>query len=79
VPDGAPIQFTWRQLTYHVVHAEGPERIAMEWWRDDKGDALTRDYFRIESKEGIRAWLFRKGSYASEPTEPQWYLHGLFA
>jgi protein ImuB len=79
VPDGAPIQFTWRQLTYHVINAEGPERIVMEWWRDDKGDVLTRDYFRVESKEGIRAWLFRRGPYASESTEPQWYLHGLFA
>jgi protein ImuB len=79
VPDGAPIQFKWRQLTYQVAHAEGPERIAMDWWRDDKGEAVTRDYFRVESKEGIRAWLFRKGSYTSEPKEPQWYLHGFFA
>ena len=58
------MQFTWRHVRHHVVHAEGPERIAMEWWRDDKGRALTRDYFRVESKEGIRVWLYREGSYA---------------
>jgi protein ImuB len=79
VPDGPPKQFTWRQVTYHIAHAEGPERIAMEWWRDDKGRALTRDYFRVESKEGIRVWLYRAGSYIPEPQQSQWYIHGLFA
>jgi protein ImuB len=79
VPDGPPMQFTWRQVTYHIVHAEGPERIAMEWWRDDKGRTLTRDYFRVESKEGIRAWLYRNGPYTPNPERSQWYLHGLFA
>jgi protein ImuB len=78
VPDGAPIQFTWRRVTYHVVHAEGPERIAMEWWRDDKGDAVTRDYFRVESREGVRLWLYRQGFF-DDLTPPTWYLHGVFA
>ena len=35
---------------HEVAHAEGPERIAMEWWRDDKGHTLTRDYFRVERR-----------------------------
>ena len=51
--------------------SRGPERIAMEWWRDDKGRALTRDYFRVESKEGIRVWLYREGSYIPEPKQSQ--------
>lgn len=34
VPEGAPLRFTWRRLGVRVVHAEGPERIAPEWWRD---------------------------------------------
>ena len=79
VPDGPPMQFTWRQVTYHIAHAEGPERIAMEWWRDDQGRALTRDYFRVESKEGIRVWLYRAGPYIPTPEKSQWYIHGLFA
>jgi protein ImuB len=78
VPDGAPIQFTWRRVTYHVVHAEGPERIAMEWWRDDKGDAVTRDYFRVESRDGVRLWLYRQGFF-DDLTPPTWFLHGIFA
>ena len=28
--------------------AEGPERIAPEWWRDEARGAATRDYFRVE-------------------------------
>lgn len=32
-PDGAPLQFTWRRTAYRLKRAEGPERIAFEWWR----------------------------------------------
>ena len=46
---------------HEVAHAEGPERIAMEWWRDAAGHALMRDYFRVESREGVRVWLYREG------------------
>jgi protein ImuB len=79
VPDGPPIQFTWRRVTHHVIRAEGPERIAMEWWHDVQGQTLKRDYFRVESKEGIRAWLYRNGPYIADMEQPHWYLHGLFA
>jgi protein ImuB len=34
VPDGPPVRFTWRRVARPVVRAEGPERIAPEWWRD---------------------------------------------
>jgi protein ImuB len=78
VPDGAPAQFTWRHVRYVVVHAEGPERIEMEWWRDGEGRALTRDYFRAESREGVRVWLYREGSF-NAASQPHWYLHGVFA
>lgn len=33
VPDGPPVRFVWRRLTRRVVRADGPERIAPEWWR----------------------------------------------
>jgi len=32
-PDGRRIIFTWRRATHAVVRVEGPERIAMEWWK----------------------------------------------
>lgn len=85
VPDGPPHQFTWRRAQHAVVRVEGPERIAMEWWRQD-GKQLTRDYFRIEDAEGLRFWIFRDGLYEGEcfdgdgkPVPPGWYVHGLFA
>lgn len=33
VPDGPPRRFRWRGVTHAVVQAQGPERIAGEWWR----------------------------------------------
>jgi protein ImuB len=78
VPDGPPVQFTWRRVRYTVAHAEGPERIAMDWWRDEQGHALTRDYFRVENHEGVRVWLYRQGLF-NERTSPTWFLHGVFA
>jgi len=79
VPDGPPVRFKWRRMMHDVAHAEGPERIAMDWWRDEDGRTLTRDYFRIESKAGVRVWVYREGLYGRETTEPRWFLHGLFA
>lgn len=77
VPDGPPVRFRWRRAIYRIARAEGPERIAAEWWRDD--DDLTRDYFRVEDLDGHRFWLFREGLYGRETAAPRWYLHGLFA
>jgi protein ImuB len=85
VPDGPPHHFTWRRAVHAVVRVEGPERIAMEWWKQD-GCALTRDYFRIEDAAGLRFWIFRDGLYGSEladeegkPKPANWFVHGLFA
>lgn len=76
VPEGPPRSFRWRRVLHHVVRSEGPERIAPEWWRRD-GDR-TRDYYRVEDKEGRRFWLYRDGLYTRDVQEPRWYLHGIF-
>ena len=76
VPDGPPARFRWRRTLYRVTRAEGPERIAAEWWHTDD---LTRDYFRVEDLTGHRFWLFREGLYGRETTAPRWYMHGVFA
>jgi protein ImuB len=34
IPEGPPARFTWRHVTRRVLKAEGPERIAPEWWRN---------------------------------------------
>jgi protein ImuB len=85
VPDGPPARFVWRRATHAVVRAEGPERVAMEWWRA-QGEMLTRDYFRVEDEAGLRFWLYRDGLYDREivqeegrAVQPNWYMHGLFA
>ena len=75
-PDGPPSRFRWRRVTHSVVRAEGPERIGGEWWR--RPGHRTRDYYRIEDREGRRFWVFRAGFYGEKP-EPSWYIHGLFA
>ncbi|BBK42231.1 DNA-directed DNA polymerase [Allostella vacuolata] len=77
VPDGPPIRFRWRRVLHQVARAEGPERIAPEWWRDGS-DEPTRDYYRVEDAEGRRFWVFRQGLYGQD-TPPRWFLHGLFA
>jgi protein ImuB len=85
VPDGPPHHFTWRRATHAVVRVEGPERIAMEWWKQS-GQTLTRDYFRVEDEYGLRFWIYRDGLYGSElageegkPAPSNWFVHGLFA
>lgn len=77
VPDGPPKRFVWRRALHQIVKTEGPERIAMEWWRD--AEAKTRDYFQVEDEDGRRFWLYRDGVYGLEAENPRWFMHGLFA
>jgi len=65
--DGAT-RLRWRNALHVARKLEGPERIAMEWWR---AAAPDRDYFRLEDEEGRRFWLYREGT--------SWFLHGVFA
>ena len=84
IPEGPPARFTWRHVTRRVIKAEGPERIAPEWWCNPspskrKERARPRDYYRVEDEDGHRYWVFREGLYQeSEHGVPSWYLHGVF-
>jgi protein ImuB len=85
VPDGPPAWFQWRRAAHTVRRVEGPERVAMEWWRS-RSEMLTRDYFRVEDEAGLRFWLYRDGLYDREIeqeegklVQPNWFVHGLFA
>jgi protein ImuB len=77
-PDGVPQRFRWRGEVREVTRAQGPERIAPEWWRS-AAPSLTRDYFRVEDKNGRRFWLYREGIYVTETQAPRWFVQGLFA
>lgn len=80
VPDeGPPAAFVWRRVRHRLRAAEGPERIAPEWWRPDPAWAGgPRDYWRVEDEEGRRFWLFREAQ-PRRGGSPRWFLHGLFA
>jgi protein ImuB len=82
IPEGPPRRFRWRGVTYDIAGAQGPERIADEWWRAPylpKAEARTRDYYLVEDGEGHRFWLYREGLYGRETATPRWFVHGLFA
>ena len=78
MPEGPPLSFRWRRALHRVTHAEGPERIAPEWWRA-AADAPTCDYYRVEDGQGRRYWLFRQGLHEAGKPSPRWFMHGLFA
>ncbi len=78
VPDGPPLRFRWRRVLHEITRAEGPERIAPEWWRKT-GGAQARDYYRVENAAGCRFWVFRQGLYGQAEARPRWFLHGMFA
>lgn len=80
VPDDPPVQFRWRNRLIRVRRAEGPERIAEEWWTgpiEAAASSHVRDYYRVEDEAGTRFWLFRAGLYETG-VPAQWWLHGLF-
>jgi protein ImuB len=76
VPEGPPQRFRWRGVMHDVAHAQGPERIASEWWRSLQP---TRDYYLVEDEDGRRFWLYREGLYERETNAPRWFVQGLFA
>jgi protein ImuB len=78
-PDGSPQRFSWRGEVRDVARAEGPERIAPEWWRE-RSAARLRDYYRIEDARGQRYWIYRRGLAGDgRGGAPDWFLHGLYA
>ncbi|MAU45555.1 MAG: nucleotidyltransferase [Yangia sp.] len=68
-----PARFRWRAMTLATARATGPERIAPEWWLPDESWRHgTRDYWRIETGQGRRLWLFHT------PAAPGWFVQGEF-
>ena len=78
VPEGPPRRFRWRGVMHGVARAQGPERIAGEWWRNG-ADQPTRDYYLVEDQANRHFWLYREGLYERETASPRWFVHGLFA
>ena len=72
-----PLHFKWRGQTYELQSAQGPERIAPEWWLAERAwRSGTRDYWQVVTKSGDRLWLyFAHGGEISGG----WFCHGRFA
>lgn len=69
-----PERFRWRRMTLTTGRAIGPERIAPEWWlEDDAWRTGLRDYWKVDTREGRRLWLFYT------PAFPGWCVEGEFA
>lgn len=69
-----PARFRWRRMRFTTLRATGPERIAPEWWFDDPAWRTgLRDYWRVETREGPRLWLYHT------PQAPGWCIQGEFA
>jgi protein ImuB len=78
-PEGMPRRFVWRRAVHDIARAEGPERIAPEWWRQPSS-ARLRDYYKVEDGEGRRYWIFREGLIGDgRGGAPAWFIHGLFS
>ena len=71
-PGRPPRTFEWRRRQYEIASAEGPERLASEWWRE--GVRPPRDYWRIQTTTGLRLWLL---TYPG-PRRSDWYVAGRF-
>ncbi len=75
-PARPPERFRWRGRRLTLARAEGPERLAPEWWwHDPAWVSGTRDYWRVETAEGPRLWLF----HTPEAARPAWFTQGEFA
>lgn len=86
-----PASFRWRRMRFTTLRATGPERITPEWWFDDPAwRSGLRDYWRIETQEGPRLWLFvtpqaqgwngpQDASWPAPGSAQNWYVQGEFA
>lgn len=74
LPDHPPRLFIWRKTRHRVAKADGPERIHGEWWVSESETKLVRDYYRVETEDGTRYWLFRDGPAGQGGG---WWLHGV--
>jgi protein ImuB len=71
-----PDVFRWRRRSFALRMAAGPERLLPEWWLEDPDwREGARDYWRVETEDGVRLWLFYgRGGAVTDG----WYCEGVF-
>lgn len=74
-----PESFRWRNMHLTVCATEGPERIQPEWWLDDPDwRSGMRDYWRVQTHQGRRLWLFHTPQISASYLTT-WFVQGEFA
>ncbi len=63
------LEFVYAERRHRVTTHWGPERLESGWWR---GPSMRRDYFRIETSDGVWWWVYR------DLATGHWYVHGMF-
>lgn len=90
LPDDPPARLRWRGRLHRVHLADGPERLTGPWWESPGAPAEARDYYRVETEDGLRLWVFRSrgsaglvldGDEAADDAAAtdDWFVHGIFA
>ncbi len=70
-----PSEFGWRGMSKRIRRATGPERIVPPWWQGSSAaDRAVRDYWRVETEDGDRFWIFQGHANPAD-----WYIQGRFA
>ncbi|NNL90373.1 MAG: DNA polymerase Y family protein [Marinicaulis sp.] len=78
LPGRPPKAIAWRGRKIDIARAEGPERIAPEWWRMNSGwGGKPKDYWRVTAADGERLWLCC--DYACDDADARWHVCGEFA
>ncbi|MEQ8654941.1 MAG: DNA polymerase Y family protein [Kiloniellales bacterium] len=71
LPDHPPRRVEWRRERLEIARAEGPERLESAWWDPAEAQEPARDYYRLETGDGRRLWVYRAAQ--------DWFLQGMFA
>lgn len=92
IPHGPPKRFRWRQWVQNISRIEGPERIALEWWKENPWDRLVPPQGETEKQKKAREEKNRPcRDYFRAETESGmrfwlfrdeqagWHMHGVFA
>jgi protein ImuB len=94
LPDDPPFRFAWRRRAHRVRRADGPERIAEEWWAEEwwaeewwaeewwtEGSAMAAGAIRDYYRvedEAGRRFWLFRAGLPGNPP-PRWFVHGIFA
>ncbi len=78
--DELPASFRQGGKIHEITRYWGPEKIETGWWH---GPSIRRDYYRIETNQGVWWWVYRNLIPDKNAKEPHrrhtWMLHGKFS